>query len=87
MPIKIPKSIRAYIHNDLSKEEICKAASLAYKSLNKGNPEISIVMPAYNESNNIVSALSSLCHNITNKSVEIILLRFNILDIDGMTGS
>jgi glycosyltransferase involved in cell wall biosynthesis len=80
MPIKIPKSIRTYIHNDLSKEEISTAASLAYKALDKGNPEISIVMPAYNESNNILSALSSLCHNITNKSVEIIVVNNNSSD-------
>jgi glycosyltransferase involved in cell wall biosynthesis len=59
---------------------MCLTAAGAYKSLHKGDPEISIVMPAYNESHNIVPALASLCHNKTSKAVEIIVVNNNSAD-------
>jgi glycosyltransferase involved in cell wall biosynthesis len=53
----------------------------AYTLLRKtGTPDVSIVMPAYNEEKNIVQTLYSLCNNVTNKSVEIIVVNNNSKD-------
>lgn len=79
-PIRIPKKIRKYIDNHLTLAEICVSASLAYKALYKGEPEISVVMPAYNEAENIAPALASLCHNKTSRKVEIIVSNNNSAD-------
>lgn len=76
-PISIPDSIRKYISREMTKAEMCKSAADAYHKLYKGNPEISIVIPAYNESDNIVQTLASLCHNKTTRSVEIIVSNNN----------
>ncbi|MFA4870510.1 MAG: glycosyltransferase family 2 protein [Pedobacter sp.] len=79
-PIQIPKSINQYIKSSLTKAEMCKDASDAYSVLYKGEPEISVVMPAYNETESIVPALSSLCHNKTHRRVEIIVSNNNSKD-------
>jgi glycosyltransferase involved in cell wall biosynthesis len=78
-PIAIPHYINNYL-NSGSTEDALKNARNAYKNLLKGEPEISIVMPAYNEEANIVPTLSSLCHNITDRSVEIIVVNNNSID-------
>lgn len=80
MALAIPKSIIQYIDNDLTREEACKQTAQAYEKLFKGDPLVSIVMPAYNESENIIRALSSLCLNKTDKSVEIIVVNNNSSD-------
>jgi glycosyltransferase involved in cell wall biosynthesis len=49
-------------------------------NLAKGYPEISIVMPAYNEAANIVPTLASLCGNRTGHTVEIIVVNNNSSD-------
>lgn len=79
-PIQIPKSIKKYINSDLSKAEMCQLAAEGYKNLYKGEPEISVVMPAYNETESIVSALASLCQNKTHRKVEIIVSNNNSKD-------
>jgi glycosyltransferase involved in cell wall biosynthesis len=78
-PVFIPLHIQQYTGTgDVTKtlEEINKA----YHSLLKGEPEVSIVMPAYNEEATIVQTLSSLCHNTTSRSVEIIVVNNNSKD-------
>lgn len=77
-----PLSIPAYISNYLNPQSApdTDAIQQAYQRLYKGNPEVSIVMPAYNEEENIVPTLASLCHNITNRSVEIIVVNNNSKD-------
>jgi len=80
-PIKIPEKVIKYFKSNLSKEEMCKQASAAYKAIHRKEPiVISVVMPAYNESNNIVPALTSLCENKTNYNVEIIVVNNNSSD-------
>lgn len=78
--VKIPPQIFEYIDNKVSQKEMCRQASLSYSSLNKSFPKISIVIPAYNEENNIVPTLTSLCRNKTNYSVEIIVVNNNSKD-------
>ena len=52
----------------------------AYAGLLKGEPEVSIVIPAYNEESTIVQTLASLCYNTTYRSVEIIVVNNNSKD-------
>jgi cellulose synthase/poly-beta-1,6-N-acetylglucosamine synthase-like glycosyltransferase len=49
-------------------------------ALNKGEPEVSIVMPAYNEEESILQTLSSLSDSTTKRSVEIIVVDNNSKD-------
>jgi len=79
-PIKIPVSISKYIERDFSTEELLQLAHSGYKSLLKNDPEVSIIIPAYNEELNIVPALASLCQNKTARSVEIIVVDNNSKD-------
>jgi glycosyltransferase involved in cell wall biosynthesis len=78
-PLSIPPYIRRYLDNGPS-EAAQQGANTAYQTLLKGGPEVSIVMPAYNEEENIVPTLSSLCHNVTQWSVEIIVVNNNSKD-------
>lgn len=80
MPIKIPPSINKFLDNRLAKPEMCLRARGLYMLMSKDTPLISIVIPAYNESENIVRSLLSLCANRTAKSVEIIVVDNNSSD-------
>jgi glycosyltransferase involved in cell wall biosynthesis len=80
-PILIPEYIKAYLLHSTHSESVLKGISNAYhQNLAKGDPEISIVMPAYNEEENIIPTLASLCNNITHRSVEIIVVNNNSTD-------
>jgi glycosyltransferase involved in cell wall biosynthesis len=78
-PLSIPPYIKSYLDKGNTKAAQ-EEANRAYQSLLKGAPEISIVMPAYNEEENIVPTLASLCHNVTQWSVEIIVVNNNSKD-------
>ncbi len=79
-----PIAVTAYANecwNALDKPNIIELIADAYQKLRKqGEPDISIVMPAYNEEKNILQTLYSLCHNITDKAVEIIVVNNNSKD-------
>ncbi|WP_158827181.1 glycosyltransferase family 2 protein [Mucilaginibacter lacusdianchii] len=77
-PITIPAYIRNYINEQSSPQPA--TVKQAYQQLYKGSPEVSIVMPAYNEETTIVPTLASLCNNITKWSVEIIVVNNNSKD-------
>lgn len=81
-PIKIPGNVIKYFKSSLPKNQMCQQAALAYKDLKRDNKpiDVSIVMPAYNESDNIVPALTSLCENKTTFNVEIIVVNNNSSD-------
>jgi glycosyltransferase involved in cell wall biosynthesis len=65
----------------LDNPNVIQLVNTAYKQLRKtGEPDISIVIPAYNEEKNIVQTLYSLCNNITDKAVEIIVVNNNSKD-------
>jgi glycosyltransferase involved in cell wall biosynthesis len=80
-PLFIPGYIREYLnlkYYELSTLEMVKDAY--HKNLVKDTPLISIVIPAFNEEHNIVFTLASLCNNLTDKSVEIIVVNNNSSD-------
>jgi glycosyltransferase involved in cell wall biosynthesis len=59
---------------------MCVIAGEGYAKIKSDTPEISIVMPAYNEAENIVPTLASICNNRTNKRIEIIVVNNNSKD-------
>lgn len=79
-PLSIPKNISRFIDIEAGKLELARQASIAYKSNSSTTPEVSIVIPAYNEEDSIVSTLSSLCMNKVNRSFEIIVVNNNSVD-------
>jgi len=80
-PIFIPRYIKQYLNSVHYSATDLEAVKTAYNNnLYKGAPEISIVMPAYNEEQNIVPTLASLCNNYIGKSVEIIVVNNNSTD-------
>lgn len=65
--------------SDLSEAELDDLKSRLSK-FNHDDPEISVVIPAWNEENNIYRALSSLASNVTNYKVEVIVINNNSTD-------
>lgn len=79
-PISIPPYInQLYTTNP---REIATTALIRerYSKLSLNEPVVSIVMPAYNEEANILQTLLSLSNNITQWSVEIIVVNNNSKD-------
>lgn len=79
-PIGIPAHVQE--HNQPNAALNMKLAGIRerFEQLLKGDPEVSIVMPAYNEEENILRTLSSLSRTITNRSVEIVVVNNNSKD-------
>jgi glycosyltransferase involved in cell wall biosynthesis len=79
-----PIAVTAYAKecwNALDKPNIIELIAEAYKRLRKeGEPDISIVIPAYNEEKNILQTLYSLCNNSTDRAVEIVVVNNNSKD-------
>ncbi len=76
-PLFIPDYINGYFNNPFTPEMV----KIAYNTnLIKPNPLVTIVIPAYNEEENIVLTLASLSNNLTDKSVEIIVVNNNSSD-------
>jgi glycosyltransferase involved in cell wall biosynthesis len=79
--IAIPPKIRFYTDLQAGPDTVCAEIYTAYhQNLLKGSPDISIVMPAYNEEDNIIKTLYSLSQNITGHSVEIVVVNNNSTD-------
>ncbi len=81
-PIAIPTFIKKHLLISNSPDDTKKIKENYLKFLKKTNKtvEISIVIPAYNEEDNIVRTLSSLCENKIAKDVEIIVVNNNSTD-------
>jgi cellulose synthase/poly-beta-1,6-N-acetylglucosamine synthase-like glycosyltransferase len=77
----IPEYISGYLKNNVPDETTFGRIKKLYEqNLVKGEPEVTISIPAYNEEDNIITTLLSLCSNITSKSVEIIVVNNNSKD-------
>ncbi len=81
-PISIPSYILKSWNIDYSSDNTFQQIREAYATLSKGSdtPEVSVVIPAYNEEKNIIQTLFSLCNNVTTKSVEIVVVNNNSKD-------
>jgi glycosyltransferase involved in cell wall biosynthesis len=80
-PVSIPSSINDLWQagNNPNEDNIARIATL-YTKLAAGKPEISIVIPAYNEERNILRTLLSLCSNEVAVPIEIIVVNNNSRD-------
>jgi glycosyltransferase involved in cell wall biosynthesis len=79
-PISIPAKIREHCQpNDVLMTKMDEL-NQRFSHLLKGEPEVSIVMPAYNEEENILRTLSSLSRTATHRSVEFIIVDNNSKD-------
>ncbi len=80
-PITIPKKIKDIIKSPLVFKERISFIKSSYKKLRKsGEPDVTIVIPAYNEEKNILGTLQSLAANITERRVQIIVVNNNSKD-------
>lgn len=81
-PIAIPTFIKKQIEIKNSAQATIRIKENYSRFLLKDNstPDISIIIPAYNEEENILHTLSSLCENNTSKTVEIIVVNNNSTD-------
>lgn len=80
-PIGIPSYIRQLMDDGANTNAIRTAfIQQHYKTLLKGAPEVSVVIPAYNEEKDILRTLQSLTANATARSVEIIVVNNNSKD-------
>lgn len=79
-PIATPSYIQALYQTNPTEIATTVLIQKAYQQLQKGAPDVSIVMPAYNEAENILQTLLSLSNNTSNWSVEIIVVNNNSKD-------
>jgi glycosyltransferase involved in cell wall biosynthesis len=80
-PLVIPHYIQQYWTEDFDVEKLAEQTKDSYyKNLLKGNPDVTIVIPAYNEEKTIARTLNSICQNTTTYSVEIIVVNNNSKD-------
>jgi glycosyltransferase involved in cell wall biosynthesis len=79
-PIAIPAHIRQ--HNQTNADLTAQMEEIRdrFSRLLKTDPEVTVVMPAYNEEENILRPLSSLSHTVTDRSVEIVVVDNNSKD-------
>ncbi|MFD2873379.1 glycosyltransferase family 2 protein [Mucilaginibacter ximonensis] len=83
-PIFIPTYIKNYLQLNRDDAATLEAVKTAYQvNLATAAPLISVVIPAYNEEENIVPTLASLCNNKTSNPVEIIVVNNNSKDNTG----
>ncbi|MEJ7768032.1 MAG: glycosyltransferase family 2 protein [Chitinophagaceae bacterium] len=83
-PIAIPGNIRQH---DQTREVLEKNASFIRQQMQRLlslQPEVTIIIPAFNEEDNILKTLSSLSVNRTTKKIEIIIVDNNSVDDTGM---
>ncbi len=73
-----------YINKNYNSKEteldLCFKIHSKYSKFQNTNPEVSIVIPAFNEEKNILKTLNTLVNNKTNFNVEIIVVNNNSID-------
>ncbi len=78
-PIAIPASFQEQ-HHFAATGAILENVRANFQQLLKGTPEVSVVMPAYNEEDSIFKTLTCLSRSVTPRSVEIIVVNNNSTD-------
>jgi len=80
-PVHIPVYIQQLYQNKPADLAAQPVIATAYQALRKsGPPDVSIVMPAYNEEENILQTLLSIANNETKWAVEIVVVNNNSKD-------
>ncbi len=80
-PITIPSYIqKLWVAGYDSNEQNIALIHRQYQKIQSANPEVSVVIPAYNEEKNILRTLLSLSANTTKRPVEIIVVNNNSAD-------
>lgn len=80
-PIPIPNNIYECAHPWLLENEQLRLISTHYMRIRKsGVPDVTIVIPAYNEEKNILNTLHSIVLTNTTKSVEVLVVNNNSYD-------
>jgi len=78
--LAVPAIIQENNQSNASLLEGIEAIREGFQRLLKGPPEVSIVLPAYNEETSILKTLSSLSKSVTQRSVEVIVVNNNSTD-------
>ncbi|WP_421943932.1 glycosyltransferase family 2 protein [Pedobacter sp.] len=79
-PLFIPDSINKFNKNSEALKPIISLIVENFKNLYTESPDISIIIPAYNEEENILKTLYSLSVSTTKYSVEVIVVNNNSKD-------
>ena len=79
-PIQIPSYISTIYDINPYAENLTGNIQARYAQLAQPAPLVSVIIPAYNEETTILQTLYSLCHNRTQKSIEIIVVNNNSTD-------
>jgi len=79
-PIAIPANIQAYNQPNEVLQAALPAIRSRFQQLLHGTPEVSVVMPAYNEEASILKTLYCLSQSMTKRSVEVIVVNNNSKD-------
>jgi len=79
-PIFIPESIFKFNKNSKSLLQEIPVIVENFKKLHSETPDISIIIPAYNEEENILKTLYSLSQTTTRHSIEVIVVNNNSKD-------
>lgn len=79
-PIAIPQFIQECLLRDQTVENRVQLVKNAYAAAPRENPLVSVVIPAYNEADNILQTLFSLSRNKTRFAFEIIVVNNNSKD-------
>lgn len=82
-PIEIPEYIKQHDHPREVLEKDLERISTNITSLYAPVPEATIIIPAYNEEDNILKTLSSLSATASRKAIEIIVVNNNSGDATG----
>lgn len=79
-PLFIPPNVRHFDRESIVLEGYMPEIANNLKRLYSPNPEVSIIIPAFNEENNILKALYSISATTTAKTVEVIVVNNNSTD-------
>ena len=79
-PVSIPLFIKQHYQPGKVLEQNISALNIAIRSRYSDTPDISVVIPAYNEETTILQTLSSLAANTTKRTVEIVVVNNNSQD-------